>query len=84
MKNELNTMVMVQKYNSILKRMEGSSFSWAMAKKIVGGEKRLMRLMEEEKVHGFKPDGAPDSQWKINAVEVLANVKPMTGIVNLA
>lgn len=84
MKNELNTMVMVQKYNSILKRMEGSSFSWTMAKKIVGGEKRLMRLMEEEKVHGFKPDGASNSQWKINAVEVLANVKPMAGIVNLA
>lgn len=84
MKNELNTMVMVQKYNSILKRMEGSSFSWDMAKKIVGGEKRLMRLMEEEKVHGFKPDGAPNSRWKINAVEVLANVKPMPGFVNLA
>lgn len=83
MKQELNTMVIVQKYHSILNRVEGISFSWAMAKKIVGGEKRLMRLMEQEKVHGFKPDGAPNAQWQINAAEVLANVKPMVGSVNL-
>jgi len=55
-----------------------------MAKKIVGGEKRLMRLMAEEKIHGYKPDGAPNSQWQINAVEVLSNVKPMVGCVKLA
>lgn len=73
---ELNKMVMVQKYQSIISRMQGRSFSWAMAKHLVGGEKRLMRLMEEEKVHGVKPEGAPNSQWKINAAEVLANVKP--------
>ena len=84
MRNELNTMVAVQKYHSILNRMEGFSFSWAMAKRIVGGEKRLKRLMEEEKIHGFKPDGAPNSQWQINAVEVLANVKPMVAFVKLA
>lgn len=83
MSNNLSTIVAVQKYRSILKRMEGRSFSWAMAKQIVGGEKRLMRLMEEEKIHGYKPDGAPNSQWQINAVEVLANVKPMVGCVNL-
>ena len=83
MVNELNTMVIVQKYNSILSRMEGRFFSWAMAKRIVGGEKRLVRLMDEEKVHGFKPAGAPNSQWQINAVEVLANVKPMVGSVKL-
>ena len=84
MNNELKTMVIVQKYNSILTRMKGRTFSFAMAKQIVGGEKRLMRLMDEEKIHGYKPDGAPNSQWKIDAVEVLANVKPMAGIVNLA
>ena len=84
MKNELNIMVAVQKYNSILCRMEGFHFSWAMAKRIVGGEKRLIRLMDEEKIHGYKPDGAPNSQWQINAAEVLANVKPMVGSVKLA
>ncbi len=84
MRNELNTIVAVQKYHSILNRMEGYKFSWAMAKRIVGGEKRLLRLMEEEKIHGFKPEGAPNSQWQINAVEVLANVKPMVGFVKLA
>jgi len=83
MSGELKTMVIVQKYNSILTRMKGRTFSWAMAKQIVGGEKRLMRLMDEEKIHGFKPDGAPNSQWKIDAAEVLANVKPMIGSVNL-
>lgn len=83
MQNDLSTMVAVQKYHSILNRMEGFNFSWAMAKKIVGGEKRLTRLMEEDKIHGYKPDGAPNSQWKINAVEVLANVKPMVGFVKL-
>lgn len=84
MKGELDTMVAVQKYHSILNRMEGFHFSWAMAKKIVGGEKRLARLMEEERIHGYKPDGAPNSQWQINAVEVLSNVKPMAGCVKLA
>lgn len=83
MSNELSTMVVVQKYHSILRRMEGKFFSWAMAKQIVGGEKRLVRLMEEEKIHGYKPDGAPNSQWQINAVEVLSNVKPMIGGVKL-
>ena len=77
-------MVIVQKYNSILTRMKGRTFSFAMAKQIVGGEKRLMRLMDEEKIHGYKPDGAPNSQWKIDAVEVLANVKPLIRSVNLA
>lgn len=81
MNNDLSTIVIVQKYHSLLRRMEGRFFSWATAKQIVGGEKRLARLMEEEKIHGFKPDGAPNSQWQINAVEVLANVKPMVGIV---
>lgn len=81
MSSDLSSMVAVQKYHSILKRMEGKFFSWAMAKQIVGGEKRLMRLMEEEKIHGYKPDGAANSQWQINAAEVLANVKPMIGSV---
>lgn len=76
MVEDLNKLVMVQKYLSILDRMKGKSFSWAMAKHIVGGEKRLKSLMEEEKVHGVKPEGAPNSQWQINAEEVLANVKP--------
>lgn len=84
MNNDLKTMVIVQKYNSILTRMKGRTFSFAMAKQIVGGEKRLIRLMDEEKIHGFKPDGAPNSQWKIDAAEVLANVKPMIRSVNLA
>jgi len=83
MSNDLSTMVIVQKYNSLLRRMEGKFFSWAMAKQIVGGEKRLARLMEEEKVHGYKPDGAPNSQWQINAVDVLSNVKPMVGGVKI-
>lgn len=84
MNNDLKTVVIVQKYNSILTRMKGRTFSFAMAKQIVGGEKRLMRLMDEEKIHGYKPDGAPNSQWKIDAAEVLANVKPMIRNVNLA
>lgn len=77
MTSELDTNVIVQKYHSILERMNGKFFSWALAKQIVGGEKRLIRLMEQEKVHGYKPDGAPNAQWQINASEVLSNVKPM-------
>lgn len=81
---ELGTMVMVQKYKSLLERMEGHNFSWAMAKHIVGGEKRLERLMSEEKIHGYKPDGAPNSQWQICAVDVLSNVKPLRVSVKIA
>lgn len=73
----LDTMVIIQKYGSLLERTRGLYFSWALARRIVGGEKRLVRLMEEGKIHGFKPDGASNVQWKIDAAEVIANVKPM-------
>ena len=63
MVEDLNKLVMVQKYLSILDRMKGKSFSWAMAKHIVGGEKRLKRLMEEEKVHGFWLPAAAVRAW---------------------
>lgn len=84
MSDYFSTSVKVQKYDSLLERMKGKMFSWAMAQHIVGGEKRLARLMEEEKIHGFKPEGAPNTQWQINAAEVLSFVKPISQRVNFA
>lgn len=73
----LENAVKVQKYESLLNRMKGRTFSWNMAQHLVGGEKRLMRLMEGGRIHGVKPDGAPNSQWQIDATEVILNVKPL-------
>lgn len=78
MSSEMDAKIAVQKYKSLVLRMHGHYFSWALARRIVGGEKRLVRLMEEEKIHGYKPEGASNAQWKIDAAEVIANVKPLS------
>ena len=75
--DDMVTFVKVQKYESLVSRLRGYSFSWRVAKKIVGGEKRLRRLIEEEKIHGYKPPGSYNSQWKLDAAEVISNVKPL-------
>lgn len=70
--------VMAQKYESIIKRTEDMTFSWAVAVKLVGGKKRLERLMLEEKVRYDKPFGAVNTRWKFSASDILRNIKPLS------
>lgn len=68
--------IMAQKYLQILTQMSGLNISWKLAQKIVGGKKRLERLMLEERVRYSKPEGAPNTKWQFNACDIFKNVKP--------
>lgn len=76
--------IMAQKYLQILTQVEGMTLSWKIAQKLVGGKKRLERLMLEEKVRYEKPDGAPNKKWLFNACDIFENVKPNPRRVKLA
>lgn len=77
MENVSKVAIMAQKYESILERTKDMTFSWAMAVKLVGGKKRLERLMLEEKVRYDKPFGAPNTRWQFVACDILSNIKPL-------
>lgn len=74
----LKVEVMAQKYQSILERTKDMTFSWAVAVRLVGGKKRLERLMQENKVRYDKPFGAVNTKWKFAASDILAYVKPLS------
>lgn len=76
--------VMAQKYLQILTQMDGVTLSWKIAQKVVGGKKRLERLMMEEKVRYDKPAGAPNTKWQFNASDIFENVKPNPQRVKIA
>lgn len=67
---------MAQKFQQILVQVRDMTFSWKTAQKIVGGKKRLEKLMAEERVRYDKPFGAPNTKWLFNASDIFANVKP--------
>lgn len=68
--------IMAQKYQSLLRRAERIHVSYRRAVMLVGGEKRLEKLMLAEKIRYRKPDGAPNTMWRINLADVIRNVKP--------
>lgn len=76
---ELNakTAIMAQKYQSILDRTKDMTFSWAVAVHLVGGKKRLERLMLEGAIHYDKPFGAANTRWQFSASDILMNIKPL-------
>ena len=77
MQNTNSTAIMAQKYESILERTKGMTFSYAMAVKLVGGRKRLERLMQENKIRYDKPFGTMNTRWQFAASDILSNVKPL-------
>ena len=77
MENVSKTAIMAQKYQSIIERTKDMTFSWAVAVKLVGGKKRLERLMLEGKVSYDKPFGSPNTKWQFAACDILSNVKPL-------
>lgn len=73
---DLETQVMARKYQSILLQVRGMTFSWNVAEHLVGGKKRLERLMAERKVSFDKPFGAANTKWQFDAADILRNIKP--------
>lgn len=77
MESTSNTAIMAQKYQSIINLTKGMTFSWAVSVRLVGGKKRLERLMLEGKINYSKSLGAANTKWKFAACDVLSNIKPV-------
>lgn len=75
--------VMAEKYLQIISQVEGMTLSWKISQKLVGGKKRLEKLMMEEKVRYDKPEGAVNTKWLFNAVDIFSNIKPNPKVVKL-
>lgn len=62
--------------DNILRIMSQETFSKDKAAYIVGGEKRLCRLIEEGKIEADKPSDSQNGKWYCNAGQVLAHCRP--------
>lgn len=64
------------RFKSLLFRLRGLDISRTVAVKIVGGEKRLDKLICQGKLHVTKRNGASNTMWRFDAAEVAQYVKP--------
>lgn len=53
------------------------TFGKDISARIVGGEKKLERLVAEGKINAVKGTTAQNSKWRCNAVDVLRHVRNM-------
>lgn len=74
--SDSDVQVMARKYQSILIQVDGMTFSWKIAEHLVGGKKRLQRLMDERKVRFDKSLASANSKWQFNATDIIRNIKP--------
>lgn len=81
---DMKVQVMAQKYLQIISQVKGMTLSWNISQKLVGGKKRLERLMLEEKVKYDKPEGSPNTKWKFDAADIFSNIKPNPKAVKYA
>lgn len=68
--------IMANKFKSVLIQVDGMTLSWTVAQHLVGGKKRLQRLMAEDKVRYEKSLSAANTKWQFNAVDIFQNIKP--------
>lgn len=64
------------RFRSLLIVMEKECLSFRQATKLVGGIRKLNKLLESGKIRGLKPDGSRNKMWKINAADCYKNIKP--------
>ena len=64
------------RFKSLVMRLRGVEFSRRLAVKLLGGEKRLDRLMLQGKSHATKRTGASNTMWRFDAAEIVKYVKP--------
>lgn len=67
--------VIVKKYLSFLRRAESQQVSWKKAVKLIGGEKRLERLIVDGKIRCHKPEGAVNTMWRFNLADIVKNAR---------
>lgn len=63
--------------DSILDVMSTETFSKDKAAYIVGGEKKLLRLIEAGEVDSDKPSNRQNGKWRCNAAQVLRHCRCM-------
>nr|DAT14069.1 MAG TPA: hypothetical protein [Caudoviricetes sp.] len=61
--------------DSILDVMSTETFSKDKAAYIVGGEKKLLRLIEAGEVDSDKPSNSQNGKWRCNASQVLRHCR---------
>lgn len=67
--------IMASKYRSLLILTEDMYVSQKKAVKLIRGEKRLQRLIDEGRIRYDKPFGATNTMWRYNLADVIKNVK---------
>lgn len=61
--------------DSIIDVMSSETFSKDKSAHIVGGEKKLIRLIEAGKIESDKPTNAQNGKWFCNAAQVLLHCR---------
>lgn len=67
--------IMASKYRSLLIIAESMYVSQKKAVKLLRGEKRLQRLIDEGRIRYDKPFGSANTMWRYNLADVIKNVK---------
>lgn len=67
--------IMASKYRSLLIIAESMYVSQKKAIKLVRGEKRLQRLVDEGRIRCYKPFGSTNTMWRYNLADIIKNVK---------
>ena len=61
-----------ERYQAIMRVMNGMTFGLRYSERIVGGRSRLMRLIEQGHIRAEKVNGsAQNGKWQCNASDVL-------------
>lgn len=61
--------------DNIIRVMSDKRMSKSEAADIVGGEKRLLRLIEQGEIEAVKPKNVQNGKWYCNAAQVLLHCK---------
>lgn len=61
--------------DNIIRVMSDKKMSKSEAADIVGGEKKLLRLIEQGKIEAIKPKNVQNGKWYCNAAQVLLHCK---------
>lgn len=61
--------------DNIIRVMSDKTMSKSEAADIVGGEKKLLRLIETGKIEAIKPKNVQNGKWYCNAAQVLMHCK---------
>lgn len=62
---------MLDRYQEILQAAKDVTFSKRTAQKLVGGQRRLERLVAQNKIRALKTTPAQNGRWECNAADVL-------------